>query len=96
MNKRLDTFGILFVTFSVIFCGYGFYQFFLDSWPNMPKLLAAYGFWLIVSFMLISLSIGIGKGVDRTKIKIPKKPAITVFSISGLFFLMAGILNGGI
>jgi hypothetical protein len=96
MNKRLDTFGIIFVTFTVIFFGYGFYHLFISSWPNIPKLLTVFAFWLILSFMLIAFSIGIAKGTDRMKIEIPKKPAIVVFLVAGLLFLTAGILNGGI
>jgi len=96
MKKRLDTFGKIFVTFSISFFAYGFYHLFISSWPDIPKLLAASGFWLILSFMLIAYSIGISKGEDRMKIKIPKKPAVVVFSVAGLLFLTAGILNGGI
>ena len=96
MKKRLDTFGMIFITFSIAFFAYGFYRLFISSWPDIPKLLAASGFWLILSFMLIAFSIGIAKGEDRIKIKIPKKPAIAVFLVAGLLFLTAGILNGGI
>lgn len=95
MNSQLDTFGKLFVTFVVIFCGFGFYRFFLDSWPNISQLLAIYAFWLIISFILIALSIGIGKGINRARIKVPKKPAAIVFIVAGLLFLAAGILNDG-
>lgn len=96
MKKRLDTFGKIFVTFFIVFFAYGFYYLFISSWPDIPKILAASGFWLILSFMLIAFSIGIAKGEDRIKIKIPKKPAIVVFLVAGFLFLTAGILNGGI
>jgi len=96
MKNQLDAFGIILVTFTVIFCGWGFYKFFQTSWPNIPALLAIFAFWLVVSFMFIVLSIGVGKGTDRTKVQIPKKQAIVVFTIAGLLLLTAGILNGGI
>ena len=96
MHKLPGTIGKIFNIFTVIFCGLMFYLFFLKTWPDIPGLLASFAFWLIISFMLITLSIGTGKGIHRTKIKIPKKPAIVVFFISGILLLIAVSLNGGI
>lgn len=96
MKNQLDKFGLIIVTIVIIFCGWGFYSFFLRSWPNIPTLLVTFAFWLVISFMLIALSIGISKGIPRTKIQIPKKQAVVVLFVASLLLLTAGILNGGI
>jgi type III secretory pathway component EscR len=96
MRNRIDTFGaIIIVGFSLV-CALGFIRMYLDHSDDLPSLLATYGVWLILSFFIMTSIVGIGKGVDRAKIQIPKKIAIIVFTIAGLLFLASGIVSGGI
>jgi hypothetical protein len=96
MNNKLDIFGYVVVAFTIIFCGWGFYWIFSDISSVLAAKIGFSAFWLILSFMFIIYSIGIGKGEERTKIKIPKCPAVIVFSIAGVMLIIAVVLNGGL
>ena len=96
MNNKLDVFGYVVVAFTIIFCGFGFYWVFSDSDSVLAAKIGFSAFWLIISFMFIIYSIGISKGEERTKIKIPKYPAISTFSIAGVLLIIAVVLNGSL
>ena len=94
MNNKLDALGVVFVGFTVLFCGLGFYWIFSDINANMAAKIGFSSFWLILSFMFIVYSLGIGRSEERTKIKIPKYPAICIFSIAGVLLMVAAVVNG--
>jgi len=96
MNNKLDFLGYVIVVFTVIFCGWGFYWVFSDSDSVLAAKVGFSAFWLIVSFMLLIYSIGIGKGEKRTKIKVPLYPAIITFFIAAVMLIIALVLNGGL
>jgi len=96
MNNKLDVFGYIIVIFTVTFCSWGFYRIFSDSGSTLAAKIGFSAFWLILSFMFTSYSIGIGKGEEKTKIKVPKYPAISAFSIAGVLLIIAVVLNGGL
>jgi hypothetical protein len=58
--------------------------------------LAVFGVWLIVSFIVVSLCIGAAQGFPNRQIQIPKKPAVTVFSIASVCFVVAILLEASI
>ena len=91
-----NIFRYIFIISVTVFCVFGFYRFAYDYWPHIPSILGMWAFWLIVSFIFFTLAFGVSKGVDKANLKVPKIPAITVFSISGIMLLAAVVLNSGI
>lgn len=93
MNNKLDALGYLLVLITVTFLSWGFYRIFADSQAALAAKIGFSGFWLILSFMFTVYSIGIGKGEEKAKIKIPKYPAIVTFAMAAGLLILAAMLN---
>ena len=96
MNNKLDVLGVAFVGLSSLFCGVIFYWIFSDINASLAAKIGFSSFWLLLSFMFIVYSLGIARGEDRTKIQVPKGPAICIFSIVGILLLVAVFVNAGL
>ena len=96
MSNRIDAFGEIIIASMVLISVFGFIGLYIDHSDELPGLLAMAGVWLIVSFFIMTMLIGSSQGIQRTKIQIPKKIAITVFTIASLLFFAAGSLSGRI
>jgi hypothetical protein len=93
MNNKLDVFGYVVIVFTIIFCSWVFYRIFSDSGSTLAAKIGVAAFWLILSFMFVTYSIGIGKGEEKTKIKVPKYPAISTFFVAGIMLIIAVVIN---
>jgi len=87
--RRIGIFGVFFILFAIAFCAIALFRMYLEFWPNYTEFLAAFGVWLIFSFIVVSLCIGAAQGIPNSQIQIPKKPAVTVFSIASVLFVVA-------
>ena len=63
MNNKLDALGVVCVGFTVLFCGLGFYWIISDINEDVAAKIGLSSFWLILSFMFIVYSLGIGRRV---------------------------------
>jgi hypothetical protein len=96
MSNKLDVLGFVSVGFTILFCGWGFYWIFANDDENLAAKIGFAAFWLILSFIFVTYSIGISQDEEKTKIRVPKKPAIGVFFIAGVLLAIAIFINGGL
>ena len=96
MNNRYTFLDVLIISLIILFLIGGYFRIVVGSMIDTPELLAFTGVWLIASFLIILGVVGACRGVPRHRVKVPKMPAIAVFSVSSILFLIAIVFNGGL
>ncbi len=93
MKKQFDLSGAAIFLATIILVASGFFWIYQDMSLSLIDKLAFSGFWLILGFVLISYSAGIGKGEDKMKISVPKTPAKIIFTMAFLLFGVAALMS---
>ena len=95
MKNKIDGFGYIFTASVVLFCALGFYWIFSYSEETMAAKIGFSACWLVFSFIWIVYSVGISRGDAKTAIKVPLKPAISIFSMAAIMLMIAVLLEIG-
>lgn len=96
MKHQYSTFDKILLGSMCLLCLIGYLVILFQPQHDLSERFIFSGIWVIVSFIIITGTVGGIHGIPKTAVQVPKKPAIICFSFAITLFLIGAVVNGSI